>query len=43
MAKVCWATRTDPTARYRTLAAFCRKNGLKSEAAFYERSIQALR
>jgi len=41
--KVCWATGADPVERYRKLAAFCRKNGLKAEAAFYEKSLRTLR
>lgn len=41
-AKVCWATGTDPAARYRKLAEFCTANGLKDEAAFYEKSLRAL-
>ncbi len=42
MAKVCWATRTDPVGRYRKLAAFCKANGLKKEAASYEGFLKAL-
>ena len=42
LAKVCWATVSDPVERYRKLKAFCEKHGLKDEAAFYGRSIKAL-
>jgi archaemetzincin len=42
MAKVCWATRTDPVERYRKLAAFAEKQGLKPEAARYRQFIEAL-
>jgi archaemetzincin len=41
-AKVCWAARVDPVDRYRKLRDFCKKHGLKKEAAFYEKSIKAL-
>ncbi len=43
MAKVCWATGADPADRYRKLAAFCEKHGLKTEERFYRRSLEALR
>ena len=42
VAKLWWITGADPVARYRTLAAFCRDNGLKPEQEFYEMSIHAL-
>jgi archaemetzincin len=42
MAKVCWATQTDPVGRYRKLEEFCRQNGLAAEAGFYDRSLKAL-
>jgi archaemetzincin len=42
MAKVCWATRTDPVERYGKLAAFCEKQGLKTEAARYRRLLEVL-
>jgi len=42
MAKVCWATKTDPLARYRNLASFCSSHGLKDEQAFYEKSVRLL-
>ena len=43
VAKVCWATATDPVERYRKLADFCGKNGFKREQEFYGRSIEALK
>jgi len=43
MAKVCWATRSDPITRYGKLAGFCKEHGLKPQAEFYEKSINALR
>lgn len=42
LAKVCWATGTDPVKRFRRLRDFCKKNGLKDQAGFYDRSIKAL-
>ena len=42
MAKICWATRTDPVERYRKLAKRCREWGFAEEAAFFEKSIKAL-
>jgi len=42
LAKVCWAAAVDPTQRFRSLAEFCKENGLTDEAAFYEKSIEAL-
>lgn len=42
MAKVCWATKTDPAVRYRKLAEFCKEHGLKSEEAFYNKSAAVL-
>jgi archaemetzincin len=42
MAKVCWATGADPAERYRRLAEFCEKQGLKDEAEFYTKSLKAL-
>ncbi len=41
-AKVCWATRADPVARFRSLAEFCEKNGFAREAAFYRKSADEL-
>lgn len=42
MAKVCWATGTDPLTRYRKLARFCKEHGLTRERAFFDKSIKAL-
>jgi len=42
MAKVCWATRTDPVERYRKLIAFTEKHALKKQAARYRRRLKAL-
>lgn len=42
MAKVCWATRTDPVQRYRKLAQLCHKYGLAREATFYEKAAKRL-
>ncbi len=42
LAKICWATRTQPLEHLKRLAEFCRINGLKKEEAGYRRSIQVL-
>jgi len=42
MAKVCWATKTDPAWRYRGLAWFCGTHGFTEEKALFDRSIKAL-
>lgn len=42
LAKMCWATQSDPLRRYRALAAFARDQGLAEEASFFERSLKAL-
>jgi archaemetzincin len=42
-AKLWWATDADPIGRYTKLRDFCRREGLKAEAGFYERSIEALK
>ena len=42
MAKVCWATGTDPLKRFSGLYRFCRAQGLGPQADFYARSIRAL-
>ena len=39
VAKVWWATGTDPLSRYERLASFCEKQGLKPEQEFYQRLI----
>jgi archaemetzincin len=43
LAKLCWATKTDPLERFRQLAAFCKEHGLEEERAFFEKSLAALR
>jgi archaemetzincin len=42
VAKVWWACRYDPATRFRKLADFCTRQGLKSEAEFYEKSLKAI-
>jgi len=42
-AKVCWASKDDPAARFERLAAFCEANQLTVEAEFFRRSAAALR
>ena len=42
LAKVCWATGADPVRRFQRLSAFCDKQGLVAERAFYEKSLRAL-
>jgi len=42
VAKVWWVTGCDPAERYRRLAAFCKTHGLESEAAFYQKSLEAI-
>ena len=42
-AKVWWGCKADPIKRYQSLAAFCKEAGLKAEADFYEKSIEALK
>ena len=42
VAKLCWAVRCDPVARYRKLAEFCKAHGLKDEAAYYDKALAAL-
>ncbi|MBC7932800.1 MAG: hypothetical protein H7Z38_19745 [Rubrivivax sp.] len=42
MAKICWATGTDPRERYARLAAFCTERGLIAERRFFEDSLRAL-
>lgn len=43
LAKLCWATDTDPAKHLQSLAAFCKESGLREEQAFYEKSLAALR
>jgi archaemetzincin len=42
LAKLCYATGADPVRRFKDLAAFSRREGLKSEQAFYEKSLAVL-
>ena len=42
LAKLCWATGSDPVARYKKLVVLCKKHGLAAEQAFYERCLRAL-
>ena len=41
-AKVSWATAAAPVARYRRLAEFCQKYGLKVERSYFKKAIEAL-
>jgi len=43
LAKLCYATGADPEKRFEKLIAFCKKNGLAEEQAFYERSLSTMR
>ncbi len=43
LAKLTWATKVEPIARYQRLAAFCKENGLTEEAEFFQKSIAAMR
>ena len=43
LAKLCWATKTDPEKRYEKLAAFSKEHGLEAERKFYEESLTVLR
>jgi archaemetzincin len=43
VAKVWWGTEADPVERYTKLRDFCRRENLKAEAAFYEKSLQVLK
>jgi archaemetzincin len=42
LAKICWATRTEPAERYRQLVEFCRAQGLKAEEERYRQLLDAL-
>jgi archaemetzincin len=42
LAKLCWATQTDPIERYQKLLEFFEKNGFKSEARFCNKLLRAL-
>ncbi len=41
--KIVWATKTDHVTHHEKLAAFCKDAGLEEEAAFFARSIEALK
>ncbi|MHC4661963.1 MAG: archaemetzincin [Planctomycetota bacterium] len=43
MSKICWATKTNPLARYEHLSEFCCENGLVREARFYNRSREKIK
>jgi archaemetzincin len=42
LAKLCWATKTDPVERYKKLAQFFEKNSFNNEAQFCKKSILIL-
>jgi len=42
MAKVCWATDSNPVMRFKNLAQFCEKHNFQNEKEFYERLINIL-
>ncbi len=42
LAKLCYATGAEPVKRFKELAAFCKRAGLKSEPEFYEKSLAVL-
>ena len=41
--KIVWATKGDHAPRFEKLASFCKDAGLTEEAAFFDRSIAAVR
>ncbi len=43
IAKLWWATRVDPVARFRKLAEFCKTNDLKLEAEYYDKATKLLK
>jgi archaemetzincin len=43
LAKLCYATGADPERRFEELIGFCKRNGLKPEQEFYQKSLAALR
>ncbi|MBV9959832.1 MAG: hypothetical protein JO360_15510, partial [Acidobacteria bacterium] len=43
MAKICWATGTDPALRYERLAEFCSAQGFAAEERYFEDSVKALK
>ncbi|MBM4038966.1 MAG: hypothetical protein FJ290_10680 [Planctomycetes bacterium] len=42
VAKLWWSTGAEPVPRYRSLAEFCKEQGLALEREFYEKAIRAL-
>jgi archaemetzincin len=42
LAKLCYATGADPVKRFKELAAFSKREGLRPEQAFYEKSLRLL-
>lgn len=42
LAKLCWATNTDPVRRFKELMDFCIKHGLEKEAALFRKYHRAL-
>ena len=42
VAKIWWACQCEPMDRYRQLADFCTRQGLKDQAAFYEKSLATI-
>ncbi|MCK4983400.1 MAG: hypothetical protein KAS17_10785 [Victivallaceae bacterium] len=42
LAKICWATKTDPIQRFKKLMSFYENNGLKKEVEFYNKSIKTI-
>lgn len=43
VAKLCWATKCDPTWRFEQLLDFCGKHGLTEDKKFYEQSLHRLK
>ncbi len=43
VAKICWATGSEPSERYQKLLELCRKHGFKEEAEFYSTAIERLK
>ncbi len=43
LAKLCRATKADPRERFERLADFCKRNGLKAEQDFFEKSLAVTR
>lgn len=42
MGKVCWMSKVEPGERYKRLAEFCHKNGLKKDAAEFKKKAAAV-